>query len=120
MYYEEIDRSYYSYGTLAAQDYRLANPVPGRRRTTEELMWIFRKGRGQTRTKTNFMGTDHLVPERGHYKAVFSKKLKRTKDYNKGMPIFINFLCHRIHHVIVKICQVCIKVYQPNVLINKH
>ena len=47
-YYEEIDRLYYSYRTLAAQDYWLANPVPGPCRTTEELMWIFRKGRGQT------------------------------------------------------------------------
>ena len=36
------------------------------------------------------MGTDHLVPERGHYKAVFSVKLKRTKDYNKGTPMFNN------------------------------
>ena len=66
------------------------------------------------------MGTDHLVPERGHYNAAFSKKLKRTKDYDKGMPIFINFLCQRIHHVNVKICQVHIKVYQPNILLNKH
>ena len=47
-YYEEIDRSYYSYGTPAAQDYRPANPAPGPCRTTEELMRIFGKGRGQT------------------------------------------------------------------------
>ena len=48
-YYEEIDKLYDSYDTLAAQDYRLANQAPGPRRTTEELMQIFRKGRGQTR-----------------------------------------------------------------------
>ena len=47
-YYEEIDRSYYSYGTLAAQDYQLANQAPGPCRTTEELMRIFGKGRGPT------------------------------------------------------------------------
>ena len=47
-YYAEIDRSYNSYDTLAAQDYQLANQAPGPRRTTEELMQIFRKGRGQT------------------------------------------------------------------------
>ena len=47
-YYAEIDRSYYSYETPAAQDYRLANPAPGPHRTTEELIWIFGKGRGQT------------------------------------------------------------------------
>ena len=47
-YYEEVDRAYYSYGTLAAQDYRPANQAPGPCRTTEELMRIFGKGRGQT------------------------------------------------------------------------
>ena len=48
MYYEEIDKLYNSYDTPAAQDYWLANQAPGPCRTTEELMWIFRKGRGQT------------------------------------------------------------------------
>ena len=48
-YYMEIDRSYHSYETLAAQDYQPANQAPGPCRTTEELMRIFRKGRGQTR-----------------------------------------------------------------------
>ena len=46
--YEEIDKLYDSYGTPAAQDYQLANQVPGPCRTTEELMQTFRKGRGQT------------------------------------------------------------------------
>ena len=36
------------YGIPAAQDYRPANQVPGPRRTTQELMQIFGKGRGQT------------------------------------------------------------------------
>ena len=48
-YYTEIDRSYYSHETPAAQDYWLANQAPGPCRTTEELMRIFRKGRGQAR-----------------------------------------------------------------------
>ena len=48
-YYVEVDQAYYSYETLAAQDYRLANQAPGPCRTTEELMRIFRKGRGQAR-----------------------------------------------------------------------
>ena len=47
-YYEEVDRAYYMYGTPAAQDYQLANQAPGSRRTTQELMQIFGKGRGQT------------------------------------------------------------------------
>ena len=48
-YYAEINRSYYSHETPAAQDYQLANQAPGPCRTTEELMRIFRKGRGQAR-----------------------------------------------------------------------
>ena len=28
-YYEEVDRVLHTYGTLAAQDYRLANQAPG-------------------------------------------------------------------------------------------
>ena len=48
-YYAEIDRTYYSHETLAAQDYQQANQAPGPCRTTEELMRIFRKGRGQAR-----------------------------------------------------------------------
>ena len=48
-YYEEIDRSYHSYETPAAQDYWPANQALGPCGTTEELMRIFRKGRGQAR-----------------------------------------------------------------------
>ena len=48
MYYEEIDKLYDSYNTPAAQDYWLANQEPGPHRTTEELMRIFGKGRGET------------------------------------------------------------------------
>ena len=47
-YFEEVDQAYYTYRTPAAQDYRPANQAPGPRRTTEELMWIFGIGRGQT------------------------------------------------------------------------
>ena len=46
-YYEEVDRAYYMYGTPAAKDYWLANQAPGPSRTTQELMQIFGKGRGQ-------------------------------------------------------------------------
>ena len=50
-YYEEIDKLYDSYDTPATRGYRLANQAPGPHRTMEELMPIFRKGRGQTRRK---------------------------------------------------------------------
>ena len=46
-YYQEIDRVYQTYKTSPAQDYRLVNQVPSPDRTTQELMQIFGKGRGQ-------------------------------------------------------------------------
>ena len=48
-YYVEINRVYYLHETLAAQDYRPANQAAEPRRTMEELMRIFGKGRGQAR-----------------------------------------------------------------------
>ena len=46
-YYQEIDCVYQTYGPLPARDYIPANQAPGPRRTTQELMQIFGKGRGQ-------------------------------------------------------------------------
>ena len=46
-YYQEIDSTYQTYQSLPAQDYIPANQAPGPRRTTQELMQIFGKGRGQ-------------------------------------------------------------------------
>ena len=46
-YYQEVDRAYHTYRTPPAQDYRPANQVPGFHQTTQELMQIFGKGRGQ-------------------------------------------------------------------------
>ena len=48
-YYQEIDRVYQTYETPPAQDYRPANQAPGPCQTTQELMQIFGKGRGQVR-----------------------------------------------------------------------
>ena len=48
-YYQEVDRVYDTYGTPPAQDYRLANQAPSPHQTTQELMQIFAKGRGQAR-----------------------------------------------------------------------
>ena len=78
-YYEEVDRAYYMYGTPAAQDYWLANQMPGPCRTIQELMQIFGKGRGK-HVEKNFMGIGHLIPERGRYKAVYRGKSKRIND----------------------------------------
>ena len=46
-YYQEIDRAYQTYGPLQVQDFILANQAPCPRRTAQELMQIFGKGRGQ-------------------------------------------------------------------------
>ena len=46
-YYQEIDRVYQTYETPPVQDYRWANQAPSPCQTTQELMQIFGKGRGQ-------------------------------------------------------------------------
>ena len=46
-YYQEVDRTYHTYGTPPAQDYRPANQAPSPCQTTQELIQIFGKGRGQ-------------------------------------------------------------------------
>ena len=46
-YYQEIDRVYQTYETPPVQDYRQANQAPSPQQTTQELMQIFGKGRGQ-------------------------------------------------------------------------
>ena len=46
-YYQEVDRVFDTYGTPPVQDYRLANQAPSPHQTTQELMQIFGKGRGQ-------------------------------------------------------------------------
>ena len=38
IHYQEVDSTFHTYGTLAAQDYRPANQAPSPRRTTQELM----------------------------------------------------------------------------------
>ena len=46
-YYQEIDHVYQTYGPLPALDYIPTNQAPGSRHTTQQLMQIFIKGRGQ-------------------------------------------------------------------------
>ena len=47
-YYQEVDRVFDTYRTPPVQDYRLENQAPSPRRTTQEHMQLFGKGRGQT------------------------------------------------------------------------
>ena len=46
-YYQEVDRVFDTYRTPPVQDYILANQAPSPCQTTQELMQIFGKGRGQ-------------------------------------------------------------------------
>ena len=46
-YYQEVHRVFDTYRTPPVQDYRLANQAPSPHQTTQELMQIFGKGRGQ-------------------------------------------------------------------------
>ena len=46
-YYQEVDSTFHTYGTPAAQDYRPANQAPSPHQITQEPMQIFGKGRGQ-------------------------------------------------------------------------
>ena len=116
-YYAEIDRVYYSQETLAAQDYQLANQSVEPHRTTEELKRIFGKGRGQEKSCTVI---DHLAQELVPCKVTSSARSRRISSYVKGMLITVNILMSQIHNVNVKTCQDCIKVYQPNVLLNNN
>ena len=81
-YYEEIDKLYDSYDTLAAQDYRLANQAPGPCRATEELMRIFGKGRGQTYREElyghrSFGSRTRLLQSRIHRKIKKNQRLRQ-------------------------------------------
>ena len=46
-YYQEVNRVFHTYGTPPVQDYRPANQAASPRQTTQELMQIFGKSRGQ-------------------------------------------------------------------------
>ena len=76
-YYTEIDRIYYSHETPAAQDYRLANQAPGPCRTTEELMRIFGKGRGQAR-REELHGNRPFGPRTRSLQSRIQHKIKKN------------------------------------------
>ena len=77
-YYAEIDRSYHSYETPAAQDYQLTNQAPGPHRTTEELMRIFGKGRGQAR-REELHGHRQFGPRTCSLQSCIQPKIKKNQ-----------------------------------------
>ena len=77
-YYTVVDQTYYSYETLAAQDYWPANQAPGPCRTTEELMRIFRKGRGQAR-REELHGHRPFGPRTHSLQSCIQHKIKKNQ-----------------------------------------
>ena len=117
-YYEEVDRAYYMYGTPAAQDFRPPNQAPGPCRTTQELMQIFGKGRGQTR-REELHGNRPFGSRTRSLQSHIQRKIKKNQRLRQRYANVQYFSCKKIHYVNSKTCQVCIKVFQPNVIINK-
>ena len=77
-YYEEVDRAYCTYGTPAAQDYQLANQAPGPCQTTQELIQIFGKGRGQTR-REELQGHRPFGARTRSLQSHIQQKIKKTQ-----------------------------------------
>ena len=77
-YYAEINRMYYSHETPAAQDYQPANQTPGPCRTTEELMRIFGKGRGQAR-REELHGHRPFGPRTHSLQSCIQHKIKKNQ-----------------------------------------
>ena len=77
-YYQEIDNTYQTYRPLPAQDYILANQAPGPRCTTQELMQIFDKGRGQAR-REELHGHQPFGARTRSLQSRIQQKIKKTQ-----------------------------------------
>ena len=78
-YNQEIDRAYHTYGTPPAQDYRLANQAPGPHRTTQELMQIFGKGRGQA-CREELHGHRPFCARTRSLQSCIQRKIRKTQQ----------------------------------------
>ena len=94
-YYQEIDRGYQTYGPLPAQDYIPANQAPGPRRTTQELMQIFSKGRGQA-CREELHRHRPFGPRTRSLQSCIQWKIKKTQHMRQR---YANTLRITIHHV---------------------
>ena len=77
-YYQEIDCAYQTYGPLPAQDYILANQAPSPRRTSQELLQIFGKGRGQAR-REELHGHQPFRARTRSLQSRIQQKIKKTQ-----------------------------------------
>ena len=77
-YYAEIDRAYYLHETPAAQDYWPVNQAAEPCRTTDELMRIFSKGRGQAR-REELHGHRPFGPRTNSLQSCIQHKIKKNQ-----------------------------------------
>ena len=77
-YYQEIDSAYQTYGPLPAQDYIPANQAPSPHHTTQELMQIFGKGRGQMH-REELHGHRPFGARTRSLQSCIQQKIKKTK-----------------------------------------
>ena len=89
-YYQEIDRVYQTYGPLPAQDHIPANQAPVPRRTTQELMQIFSKGRGQV-CRESSTDINLLEQEQDHCRVTYSERLRKHNICDRGMRTLNKF-----------------------------
>ena len=77
-YYQEIDRVYQTYRPLPAQDYIPTNQAPNPCRTTQELMQIFGKGRGQA-CREELHGHQPFRARTRSLQSRIQRKIKKTQ-----------------------------------------
>ena len=78
-YYQEIDRVYQTHETPPVQDYRLANQDPSPCQTTQELMQIFGKGRGQA-SREEFHGHRPFGARTRSLQSRIQRKIRKTQQ----------------------------------------
>ena len=97
-YYQEIDSAYQTYGPLPAQDYILANKATGPCRTTQELMQIFSKGRGQACREELHRHRPFGARTRSLQSRI-QRKIKKTQHMRQRYVNTQKFPCTTICHV---------------------
>ena len=115
-YYQEIERVYQTYETPPVQDYRLANQVPSPHRTTQELMQIFGKGRGQVH-REEIHGHRPFGARTRSLQSHIQRKIRKTQQMRQRYANAQQLSCITIQHVNSKKCH--IKVLLLNIIISK-
>ena len=82
-YYQGIDHAYQTYGPLPARDYIPANQAPGPHHTTQELMQIFSKGRGQVH-REELHGHRPFGARTRSLQSRIQQKIKKTQRMRQG------------------------------------